>query len=296
MNERPVGAAFAGALVIAFSAILVDLADVTPAAAAFWRCAYAVPVLGALAWWEDRRHGPLPWRERRLLAAAGVLFAVDIVVWHYAIADVGAGLATVLGNLQVVIVPFVALAVLGERVPRSILYALPLVCAGVLLVSGALEDGAYGANPARGVLFGVATGLAYAAFLLVQRQGSMDLRRPAGALFDMSLVAAIVSLACGLVIGVDDLAPAWPSAAWLVTLALTSQVLGWLLITVSLPRLPAARTSIILTIQPVGSVVLGAVLLGQEPSGLQLCGVALILGGVVSGVAMRNEPAARPAG
>lgn len=77
-----------------------------------------------------------------------MLFAVDILVWHYAIRDVGAGLATVLGNLQVVVVPFLALAVLGERVPRSILIALPPVCAGVLLVSGALENGAYGANPA----------------------------------------------------------------------------------------------------------------------------------------------------
>src|SRR5207344_182391 len=111
---------------------------------------------------------------------------------------------------------------------------------------GALEHGAYGANPARGALLGIATGLAYAAYLLVQRQGSMDLRRPGGALFEMSLVAAAVSLAIGLIVGADDLAPAWPSAGWLVTLALTSQVLGWLLIGVSLPRLPAAMTSMIL--------------------------------------------------
>jgi drug/metabolite transporter (DMT)-like permease len=280
-----------GALVIAFSAILVDLADVSPAAAAFWRCAYALPALGAIAWSEHRRFGARTARERRLAAAAGVLFAVDILVWHYAIRDVGAGLATVLGNLQVVVVPFLALAVLGERVPRSILIALAPVCAGVLLVSGALESGAYGANPVRGALLGIGTGLAYAAFLLVQRQGSMDLRRPAGALFDMSLVAAIVSLAAGLVIGVGDIAPTWPSAGWLITLALTSQVLGWLLISVSLPRLPAAMTSVILTIQPIGSVALGAVLLGQEPSVLQLCGVAFILAGVLSVAVRRREPA-----
>lgn len=284
-----------GALVIAFSAILVDLADVTPATAAVWRCAYALPFLGALAWWEDRRFGRRAWRDRRLAAAAGVLFAADIVVWHYAIHDVGAGLATVLGNLQVVIVPFVALAVLGERLPRGVLFALPLMCVGVLLVSGALEDGAYGADPARGVLFGVATGIAYAGFLLVQRQGAMDLRRPAGALFDMSFVAAVVALACGLVLGVDDLAPTWPSAGWLITLALTSQVLGWLLISVSLPRLPAAMTSLILTIQPVGSVVLGAVLLGQDPSVLQLGGVLLILSGLLT-VAVRRRAPARVAG
>jgi drug/metabolite transporter (DMT)-like permease len=291
MTERPVVAGVLGALVIAFSAILVDLADVSPAAAAFWRCAYALPALGAIAWWEHRRYGPRTARERWLAAAAGGLFAVDILVWHYAIRDVGAGLATVLGNLQVVVVPFLALAVLGERVPRSILIALPPVCAGVLLVSGALENGAYGANPARGALLGIGTGLAYAAFLLVQRQGSMDLRRPAGALFDMSLVAAVVSLGAGLVIGVDDIAPTWPSAGWLITLALTSQVLGWLLITVSLPRLPAAMTSVILTIQPIGSVALGAILLGQEPSVLQLCGVAFILTGLVSVAVRRREPA-----
>ena len=52
-------------------------------------------------------------------------------------------------------------------------------------------------------------------------------------------------------IGVDDLAPTWPSAGWLITLALASQVVGWLLITFSLPRLPAALTSMILTIQPI---------------------------------------------
>jgi drug/metabolite transporter (DMT)-like permease len=144
-------------------------------------------------------------------------------------------------------------------------------------------------------LLGIATGFAYAAYLLVQRQGSMDLRRPAGALFEMSLVAAVSSLAFGLAIGVDDLAPAWPSAGWLVTLALTSQVVGWLLITFSLPRLPAALTSMILTIQPIASVGLGAVLLGQDPSVLQLCGVAFILLGVTS-VAVRRRESPRTAG
>ena len=74
-----------------------------------------------------------------------------MIIWHYAIRDIGAGLSTVLGNIQVVVVPFLAWAILRERIPRSILVALPLVCVGVLFVSGALEDGAYGSNPPRGV-------------------------------------------------------------------------------------------------------------------------------------------------
>ena len=80
-------------------------------------------------------------------------------------------------------------------------------------------------------------------------------------------------------IGEADLVPEWPSHAWLAILALTSQVIGWLLISASLPRLPAAQTSLLLTIQPVGSVILGAILFAEAPSGLQLVGVALIITG-----------------
>jgi len=292
---KPPLVALAGALTIAFSAILVRQASVHPVTAAMYRCAYAVPVLAVLAWRERRRFGPRAPGQQRLAVLAGVFFAADLIFWHEAIENVGAGLATVLGNLQVVVVPFAAWAVLHERPGRRILTALPLTLAGVVLISGVLEAGAYGEDPARGVLFGILTGVSYAGFLLVLRHGNEDLRRPAGPLLDATLVAALVSLAVAFLLGVDDLEPAWPSAAWLVVLALSSQVVGWLLISVSLPRLPAALTSMILTIQPVGSVVLGIVLLGEAPSGVQLAGAALILSGLVSLARGRRRPLSAPA-
>ena len=163
------------------------------------------------------------------------------------------------------------------------------MCTGVVLISGVLESGAYGENPARGVLFGLLTGVTYAGFILVLRHGSGDLRRPAGPLFDATAVAAVVAVAAGLAVGDADLVPSWAAHAWLLTLALTSQVLGWLLITVSLPRLPAALTSVTLTIQPVGSVVLGVILLSEEPTLLQLGGVACIVAGLLSIASRRNR-------
>ncbi len=66
--DRPALAGVLGALVIAFSAILVDLADVSPVSAALWRCAYALPPLGVIAWCEHRRYGP----RSRARAAAGL--------------------------------------------------------------------------------------------------------------------------------------------------------------------------------------------------------------------------------
>jgi len=99
-----------------------------------------------------------------------------------------------------------------------------------------------------------------------------------------------VSIAAGAVIGDADLVPSWPAHAWLVILAFSSQVLGWLLISASLPRLPAALTSLLLTIQPVGSVILGALLFAEAPSGLQLVGVAAILAGLVMVARVRPPP------
>ncbi|MGZ8632782.1 MAG: DMT family transporter [Solirubrobacteraceae bacterium] len=287
---RPRAMAIAGALTIAFSAILVKQAAVSPSTAAIFRCAYAVPVLGVLAWWEDRRLGPRSRRDRALAAVAGVFFAADLICWHHAIEDVGAGLATVLGNLQVAFVGLVAWLVLGERPVTRLMATLPLVLVGVVLISGVLEQSAYGSDPTQGVIYGLATGLAYTGFILVLRAGSGEQQRVAGPLFDATLVAALIAAVAGTLIGDADLVPSWPAHAWLATLALTSQVIGWLLISASLPRLPAALTSLLLTIQPVGSVILGAILFAEAPSGLQLVGVALILTGLVMVARVRPPP------
>jgi drug/metabolite transporter (DMT)-like permease len=281
--ERNVRAcAVLGAIAIAFSSILVRVSHASPSTAAIFRCAYALPVLGLLAWLEDGRFGRRWWRDRRVAVASGVFFAADLLLWHHSIGDVGAGLATVLANVQVVLVPLVAWAILSERPGRQVLAALPLAMVGVLLISGVLEHGAYGRDPARGALYGLGAGVAYVGFLLLLRHGGADLRRPAGPLFDATATATVVCVIAGLLIGDADLTPDWPGAGWLVTLALSSQVLGWLLIGISLPRLPAALTSLLLTVQPVGSVAVAALLLGESPSSLQLLGVLLVLSALLT--------------
>ena len=293
---RPVGAALAGALAIAFSGILYRLADVSPETGAFFRCLYALPPLWLLARWERGRLGSRPLRLRVLAWLAGVLLAVDLVFWHHAIEAVGAGLATVLANTQVILVGPVAWVVLRERPAATSLLAIPVAMTGIVLISGVLEEGAYGESPPLGALFGLLAGLAYTGFLLLLRDRSRHLRRVAGPLYDASLAATVSTLVLGLALG--DLTFGAPLEAhlWLALLALTSQVGGWLLITISLPRLPAILTSVLLTLQPVGSVLFAAALLGERPSPLQLVGTAAILAGLVTASAGRRErPAPKPA-
>lgn len=294
LTDRPTLAAAAGAACIASSATLVRLADTTPATAATFRCLYALPFLGLLMLREERRYGRRPAHARWLAAGAGVFFGIDLVLWHHAIAAVGAGIATVLGNLQVLIVGLVAWWLLGERPTARLIAALPVVLLGVVLISGVIGQGAYGENPLLGVIFGAGTSVAYAGFILVLRAGSGDLRRIAGPLFDATAVAVLVCMALAPVSGGIDLVPSWPSHGWLLMLAVTSQVVGWLLIAAALPRVPAALTSVVLLLQPVASVALAAAVLEERPSPVQLFGCLVVLVGVVAATAGRRKQPPTP--
>ena len=294
-GERPIAAALVGAIGIAFSGIIYVKADVSPETGAFFRCLFAIPPLWVLVRLEDRAPGKRDRRQRAFAWLAGAFLAVDLLFWHHAIEAVGAGLATVLANTQVVLVGLVAWALLAERPARSAFVAIPLAGIGVVLISGVLEEGAYGDDPLLGAVLGLLAGAAYTGFLLGLRQGSRDLRRLAGPLYDATLAAALVLLPLGVVQGDLDLTPPASAHAWLVFLALTNQVGAWLLITTSLPRLPAVLTSILLTLQPVASVFFAALLLSERPSALQLVGTAAILAGLVVASTSRRERAAAAA-
>jgi len=267
-------------LCIAFSGIFYRYAAVSPSTGTVYRALFGLPLLVLVAVAERRRGGPLPARARRYAAIAGIFFAGDLLFWHHAIEAVGAGLATVLGNLQVLIVGVVAWLVFGERPSRNTLLALPVVLVGVVLISGVIGAGAYGADPALGVVLGLLTAFCYAGYLLLIRVGGRDPRRPAGPVAIATMVTAVSAALAGTVSGDLDMTPPLASLAWLALLGVTSQSIGYLCISISLPRLPAVITSIILLVQPVTTVGLSMILLDERPSIAQLLGVALVIGGI----------------
>src|SRR5829696_1235348 len=292
--SHPARAAVGGAIAIAFSGILYKAAHVSPSTGAFFRCAYALPALWLLVRFEERILGPRPRELRRWAWLAGAFFAADLLFWHHAIEAVGAGLATVLGNTQVVMVGLLAWTLFSERPSNRALASIPIAMVGVVLISGVLEDGAYGDNPALGVVLGLLTGVAYSGFLLALRHGAGERRRVAGPLIDATLASAVLILPVGLLMGDLDLLPGIEATAWLIALALSAQVVGWLLITVSLPRLPAVVTSVLLTLQPVATVVLAAILIDENPSVLQLFGAGTIVCGLLVATIGRRAGAREP--
>jgi drug/metabolite transporter (DMT)-like permease len=268
-----------GALAIAFSGIFYLWSGVSPATGVFFRCLFGLPILLLVARTEWRTLGSMSRRTIGLSTLAGVFFAVDLITFHYAVRWIGAGLGTVMGNLQVLIVGLAAWALFGERLRREVVVAMPVMLVGVVLISGVVGSGAYGSNPQLGVLVGLVTAAAYAGYLLVIRRASPD-HRPAGPVAIATAVTALLAGLFGAAVGDLDLAPGVPALAYLLALGVLSQSIGYLFIQVSLPRLPAVITSILLLVQPVTTMLLGAILLAEAPSPAQVAGVALVIGGI----------------
>ena len=97
-----------------------------------------------------------------------------------------------------------------------------------------------------------------------------------------------MALVVGLALGTLDFTPGPQSTIYLILLGVTAQSLGYLFISISLPRLPAVVTSIILLAQPVLAVLFAMALINERPSAYQLVGVAM----VVAGIALATIPLA----
>jgi drug/metabolite transporter (DMT)-like permease len=254
----------------------------SPSTATVFRALYALPFLVVLALPEERRLGPPDGRARLLALGAGLFFALDLTSFHLAIGEIGAGLATVMANLQVIVVGVVAWLLLGERPSGRILFGAPLAVLGIVLISGVLGGGAYGRDPGLGAGYGVVSAFAYAGYLLVLRRARAP-GRFVGPVRDATAATVVGGIAGGLLLNDLVLVPTWPAHGWLLLLAISAQVVGGLLIAASLPHLPAVVSSLILLSQPVASVVLAAILLGEAPSLYQVAGVGLVVAGVAVG-------------
>lgn len=291
-ERRPLLPVALGAMLISASAILIELAGTGPATTAFWRCLLALPVLIPLLVLEQRRLGARPPGARLGAVLAGAFLAMDFVLWNHAISDLGAGVATVVGNMQVLFVAAAAWLLFKERPRRNFLIALPVVMGGVVLVSGLTGKVPGGIHPLAGIGYGVGTSLAYAGFLLIMRRTSARTPHVAGPLAEATASAAVAAALLAPAFGGLQLDIGWPAFGWLLILAMSSQTFGWLLITSSLPRLPAALTSLVLLLQPAIAMLLAAIALGQQPTLVQIAGAVAVCGGVLIATRTPGVPAA----
>ena len=273
--------ALLGVLSISFSAIFVRLSGASPVTATFYRGAYAAPVL-LVIWLAQRSADRRGRRERGLAIVSGLLLALDLNLWHESIAMLGAGLGTVIANAQVVFVAVAAWLLYGERATLGRIVTIGVVLGGVVLTSGLARHDAYGAQPVAGAVVGMLAAVVYAAFILIYREANRTPGPRSGPLLESTMGMIAGALASAVFDPHFTFTPGLTSSVWLFMLAIGSQVIGWLLIGVALPRLPVVETSVLLLGQPVFTVIWGVLLFDERLSVLQWAGSAIVLAGVAA--------------
>jgi drug/metabolite transporter (DMT)-like permease len=279
-ERRALAALVTGAVLIGLAPIFVRLIDVGYTAAAFWRAALALPLLGLLL---RARPGAISgafspsvlWP----LWLAGLFFAGDLAVWHQSIRLTSVANATLLANLAPVFVAAASFLFLGERFRPAFVAGIALAVSGAgVLVSHSLE---LGADSAVGDACGALSAVFYAGYLL----GVSRARRgfsTVEVMFWTTTATALVLLPLTLALG-ENL---WPQSAhgWavLIGLALLSQVAGQGLIAYALAHLPAVFSAVGLLVQPVAAAVFAWMLLAEPFGALQALGGAIVLAGIVT--------------
>jgi drug/metabolite transporter (DMT)-like permease len=238
------------------------------------RFAVAGAVLLVLAALAKQR---LP-RGRKLLAVAalgGVGYVGESACYFLALQRTSAGLTALLLYVYPALVVLLAAAVARRAPDRFTLGLVALALAGTALTIG---------RPGGGALLGVALGLAaaatYSIYIVVSAHVVSGLAPLA--------VSGVVMAAAGLVDGTAALVvrPALPQHAhgWaaVVGVALVGSVVAVWAFFEGLRRLGPSDTAVVSTLEPVVSVVLGAVVLGEAFGGLQVVGGVLVLAAVVA--------------
>lgn len=272
-----------GAMMISFSAVWVKLSQVTPTVSAFYRVVFGAVFLLAILVFRRQKlwRG---WSCLGLSLAAAIFFALDLYAWHRSIGYVGPGLATILGNFEVFLVPLAGMLLYGERLNLRFVTAVPLAVAGLFMIVDVRWE-LLTPDYRIGINYGLATALFYTGFLVVLRKLQSHASNPSAALSLMvvsmatALYLAVVMVRTGESFAIPNL----QSGMALIALGLMSQTAGWLLITHSLPRIPAAIAGLILLLQPSLAFVWDVIFFGRATSTTAWAGVALALSAIYLG-------------
>ena len=273
----PVLGIIMAAVLLGSAGLFVILAEATAPTAAFLRCWIAVVVLAPLAVLELRRHGRFPPKAIIIAAVSGAALGIDYVLWAQSVLDAGLGVSTVLISVQVIVFPALVWIFGGNRPGWLFIGCVPIMIIGMLLTGGVFGADETAANPTRGAIFGVLSGVLYGVYIF----GIHHSRKVAGdfvvAPVQVGTIAAgVMTAVAGLTLGGLDFDLGWAGWGWMIALAVCGQALSWVLLSISSPLVPVPTTAALMLLQPLSAVVLGSLIAGERLQAGQWVGAVLV--------------------
>jgi drug/metabolite transporter (DMT)-like permease len=210
-----------------------------------------------------------------LVAVGGVLYTLQAMTYFIALRTLPASLCVLIVYIYPSLVVIAAWLFLRRRVSRWHVGALVASFAGVILLVGGAQF-----QLGTGLIFAFAAPLVYTTFILVSERVMAAVPPVAASAVMMSGTAVVLCVIA--LFGGQLVLPATPRA-WAISvgIAVVPTMIAISLFLAGLPRVGAARASLISTLELVVTVTLAILLLGDRFSLLEAFGAVLVLGAVV---------------
>lgn len=265
----------------------LGLDDLGPQAIAFWRYAFALPILFLLVILVQRR---LPAKPNAVVIIAGTCFALDIGLWHWSLTFTTVANSTFIVNLGNICVGITAWIFLKERPTWRWGLAVLIALVGAAALS--LGGGAEGKADLRGDLLALGAAVLVSGYMVASKVA----RRTLGGMETIFWLTVVeLGIAGVLVLGFRESFLPADLSGFIVPLflALTVQIAGQGLIVTGLGHTRAAIAGVLVLVQPVVAAAISWQLFDEPLAPLQAGGGFLILIGIL--IAQRGrEPIATP--
>ncbi len=219
-------------------------------------------------------------KELILFLACGISYVGTATFYFQSMQMTSAATGVVLMYTAPIYVTVFSVAFLGEKMTKMKFASIAAMFVGCVLVAGIV--GGFKSSTL-GILFGVLSGISYAAYNIITKIAMRNGSDPFSLTFYAFLFAAVVSTAiCDPVSVVESTAKA-PSLLipMLVLLGIVTCVSPYFLYTLAMRDLSAGTASSLGIIEPMAATVFSAVFLSEIPDLFQIIGIVLILGATV---------------
>lgn len=257
---------------IAMFAKIAYAAGVSPSLLLALRFLLAAALLAPVVWLKR-----IPMPRGRVLAGfalMGALYTAQSQSYFTALMYASSGLVALLLYIYPILVTLLAVLLGWEKLNRRTLMLMALAMAGIAITLGGKLQG----QPL-GIGLGVLAAAVYAVYILLGNRLTQDTHPLAATLVVLGAAAlgnGVFAMAGGS--GLPHTAGAWLAIG---AIALFSTVISIAAFLSGIKRIGAAQASIISTLEPVITLILGVALLDETISVSQLLGGALVLIAVI---------------
>ncbi len=282
--------------------ILVRLSETAAVSTAAWRLLFGSVALGMMMGGGRQKKSAITMaqaetrptvRDYGLLALLGIVFAIDMVLWNWAVLKTTVANATLLSNFAPLFVAMTSFLLFGKKLRGLFIFGLGVSLCGAILLSG--DSFHIGGQQWLGDVYAMLSSLAIGVYYMMLK----PLRRVFSArelMFGSSVVSAVALFAFipftdGM--GVDVAVMPFSMQGWiiLILLGISGQVLGQGLVAWAASRLPSVLITTLTLLQPVFATIFAWGLFNESLTLVSFGGICLVLVGLIISIIGQEKTA-----